>query len=101
MTVNGIKQLETIAPQHAAQSGHAPDAEGLEATDKVSTGKLVHLEQMTVAARATVGATRALDLQRLADAVKSGQYFPSPDQIAQHIIDAMRTDEVLRQMMAQ
>lgn len=50
-------------------------------------------------ARATVSASRAARVEEIVSAVRSGQYYPSPQQIAQKLVNEAEVEAHLRVLM--
>ena len=50
-------------------------------------------------ARATVDASRASRVEEVVSAVRSGQYYPSPQQIAQKLVNEAEVEAHLRTLM--
>jgi anti-sigma28 factor (negative regulator of flagellin synthesis) len=86
------------APRVAAGSGQADQVEqkpiikdkvSMPATDRAALD----------AVQATVSSSRAARVQEIINAVKSGQYYPSPQQIAQQLVSDAEVEARLRAML--
>lgn len=68
--------------------------------DKVSVSTPA-TEAAVDAARQSVAASRSARVQEIITAVRSGQYYPSPQQIAQKLVSEAEVDARMRVMLAQ
>lgn len=91
--------VPAAAPRVVAGSGQAEQLEQKPAVkDRVS----ITTPQQTAAleaVRSTVSAGRAQRVQEVINAVKSGQYYPSPQQIAQQLVSEAEVEARLRAML--
>ena len=97
-----MKITDTPAVAVAAVSTRAaqtPEPEPKEVADKVSMGT-PQQEATIQGARATVDATRQVRIQEIVSAVRSGQYYPSPQQIAQKLVNEAEVEARVRAMLA-
>jgi len=69
------------------------------ARDKVSITS-PQQEAAVAAVRAMVSSSRAQRIQEVINAVKSGQYYPSPQQIAQQLVGDAEVEARLQAMLA-
>jgi anti-sigma28 factor (negative regulator of flagellin synthesis) len=83
----------------AQGSGQTEQLEQRPVADKV-TVSTPSSESAIDAARLSVSSARASRVQEIVNAVRSGQYYPSPQQIAQSLVTAAEVDARLRAMMA-
>lgn len=83
----------------AQGSGQAEQVEKKPVEDKVSVSSPA--EQAAIdGARAAVSSSRASKVQEIVNAVRSGQYYPSPQQIAQRLVSEAEVEARLRALMA-
>jgi anti-sigma28 factor (negative regulator of flagellin synthesis) len=91
--------VPAAASRVVAGSGQAEQLEQKPAVkDRVS----ISAPQETAALeslRSTLSAGRAERVQQIINAVKSGQYYPSPQQIAQQLVSEAEVDARLRAML--
>lgn len=67
--------------------------------DKVSVSSPA--EQAAIdAARQSVSSSRSAKVQEIVNAVRSGQYYPSPQQIAQRLVSEAEVEARLRAILA-
>lgn len=89
------------APRVAQSSGQTKQLEARPSEDvqdkvSVSTIDSAALE----AARASVSDSRSTRVQEIVNAVRSGQYYPSPQQIAQKLVSEAEVEARLRALLA-
>jgi anti-sigma28 factor (negative regulator of flagellin synthesis) len=92
-------QIVPLAAQRAASASDKASASATEPKEKVS----VSSPSDAVALRAAEGAaaaSRAQRVQEIISAVKSGQYYPSPQQIANQLVSEAEIDAKLRALLA-
>ncbi len=90
--------VPAAASRVVAGSGQAEQLEQKPAVKdrvSISTQQTSSLESL----RATLSAGRAERVQQIINAVKSGQYYPSPQQIAQQLVSEAEVDARLRAML--
>lgn len=88
----------TAASPRAAQAvSQQKDAEAVQ--DKVSVS-VAQDGAAVEAASQSVSSSRAARVQEIVKAVQSGQYYPSPQQIAQQLVSEAEVEARLRAMMA-
>ncbi|MCU0700539.1 MAG: flagellar biosynthesis anti-sigma factor FlgM [Myxococcaceae bacterium] len=100
MKVNDQKagQIVPLAAQRAASSSEKAPTSATEPTEKVS----VSSSSDAVALRAAEGAaaaSRAQRVQEIISAVKNGQYYPSPQQIANQLVSEAEIEAKLRALL--
>lgn len=98
-----MKLNETLAATtpSAAPRVASPDRASKEVKDKVSVEASSKLDSGAVeAARAAVAASRNDRVQEIVAAVRSGQYYPSPQQIAQKLVSEAEVEARLRALLA-
>lgn len=89
------------APSTASRSTTAPvadEAPSVGPQDKVSLRSLAD-DRAIAAAQAAAGTSRLARVQEVVNAVKSGQYFPSPQQIAQKMVSEAEVNTQIRTLM--
>jgi anti-sigma28 factor (negative regulator of flagellin synthesis) len=92
--------VPAAAPRVVAGSGQAEAApEKVAAKDKVSI-TTPQQDAALDAVKVTVASGRAARIQEIINAVKSGQYYPSPQQIAQQLVGDAEVEARLRAMLA-
>jgi anti-sigma28 factor (negative regulator of flagellin synthesis) len=91
--------IPAAAPRMVAGSGQADAAERPAAKDKVSITSPQH-DAAVEAVRVTVASGRAARIAEIINAVKSGQYYPSPQQIAQQLVGDAEVEARLRAMLS-
>lgn len=98
MKVNDLSTPSAVSSS-APRSTPAPTRETPEASpqDKVSLRSLAD-DRAIAAAQAVVANGRFAKVQEVINAVKSGQYFPSPQQIAQQLVTEAEVDSRLRSL---
>jgi len=89
------------APRVAQSTGQTKQLEARPSEDvqdkvTVSTVDTASLE----AARASVSDSRSSRVQEIVNAVRSGQYYPSPQQIAQKLVSEAEVEARLRALLA-
>ncbi len=84
----------------AQSSGQTEQVEEKQVKDKVSVSA-PRAEAALEAARASVSSSRTARVQEIINAVQSGQYYPSPSQIAQKLVSEAEVEARMRAMMAQ
>lgn len=97
-----MKLNETLAattPTAAPKVAQAEARPAKEVKDKVSVTSSPDSGAVD-AARAAVAASRNDRVQEIVAAVRSGQYYPSPQQIAQKLVSEAEVEARLRAMMA-
>lgn len=101
MKVNETPVAVPAATQRVvAGSGQAEQLEQKSAVkDKVSIST-PQQEAALEAVKATVSSGRAQRVQEIINAVKSGQYYPSPQQIAQQLVSEAEVEARLRALLA-
>lgn len=82
----------------AVTTGAAQPPERKEVKDKVSVST-PQQEAAVQAAVASVAASRSARVQEIVSAIRSGQYYPSPQQIAQKLVSEAEIDARIRAMM--
>ena len=87
-------QVPSVAGRVAQGSGAKNEVEPKDRVS-VNTAELAALD----AAHATSDAARDAKVQQVIAAVKSGQYYPSPRQIAQQIVSEAEIEAKLRSML--
>ncbi|MDX2010864.1 MAG: flagellar biosynthesis anti-sigma factor FlgM [Myxococcaceae bacterium] len=100
MKVNDQKagQIVPLAAQRAASANEKTPASATEPKEKVS----VSSSSDAVALRAAEGAAaagRAQRVQEIISAVKNGQYYPSPQQIANQLVSEAEIEAKLRALL--
>ena len=100
MKVNETPVTVPVAPQRIVSgSGQADQLEQkTEVADRVSISTPQESAAME-AVRATVASGRAQRVQEIINAVKSGQYYPSPQQIAQQLVSQAEIEARLRALL--
>ena len=88
-----------LAAVPAVSTRSAQSAEQKEVKDRVSFST-PQGEAAIQTARAAVDANRASRVEEVVNAVRSGQYYPSPQQIAQKLVSEAEVEAKLRAMMA-
>jgi anti-sigma28 factor (negative regulator of flagellin synthesis) len=92
--------VPAAAPRVVAGSGQADAVqEKPAAKDKVSIPSPQQNAALE-AVRATVASSRAARIAEIISAVQSGQYYPSPQQIAQQLVGDAEVEARLRAMLA-
>jgi anti-sigma28 factor (negative regulator of flagellin synthesis) len=92
--------VPAAATRVVAGSGQADaPADAPAAKDKVSI-TTPQQEAALAAVQAMVTSSRAQRIQEVINAVKSGQYYPSPQQIAQQLVGDAEVEARLRAMLA-
>lgn len=96
-----MKLNETLAASTptAAPKVANPERPAKEVKDKVSVSSSLDTGAVD-AARAAVAASRNDRVQEIVAAVRSGQYYPSPQQIAQKLVSEAEVEARLRAMLA-
>jgi anti-sigma28 factor (negative regulator of flagellin synthesis) len=92
--------LATTTPTAAPRAAAADARPAKEVKDKVSVASSHDPSAAVDAARAAVAASRNDRVQEIVAAVRSGQYYPSPQQIAQKLVSEAEVEARLRAMMA-
>lgn len=83
----------------AQGSGQAEQVEQKPVEDKVSVS--TPAQQAAVdAARQSVSSSRSAKVQEIITAVRNGQYYPSPQQIAQKLVSEAEVEARLRAILA-
>ena len=82
----------------AVSTRNAQSAEQKEVKDRVSFST-PQGEAAIQSARATVDATRAARVEEVVNAVRSGQYYPSPQQIAHKLVSEAEVEAQLRALI--
>lgn len=93
MKVNDQKAGQ-IVPLAAQRVATADKAAAPEPKEKVSVSPSVSVDLQAAQGAATAG--RAQRVQEIINAVKNGQYYPSPQQIANQLVSAAEIDAKLR-----
>jgi anti-sigma28 factor (negative regulator of flagellin synthesis) len=88
-----------LAAVPAVSTRNAQSAEQKEVKDRVSLST-PQGEAAIRLARSAVGARHAARVEEVVSAVRSGQYFPSAQQIAQKLVSEAEVETQLRAMMA-
>jgi anti-sigma28 factor (negative regulator of flagellin synthesis) len=98
MKVNDQKsgQIVPLAAQRVAAANEKADTKA--PAEKVSVSSAVD-EVALRAAQAAASASRAQRVQEVISAVKNGQYYPSPQQIANQLVSAAEIEAKLRALM--
>lgn len=91
--------VPAAATRVVAGSGQADSAEAPAAKDKVSI-TTPQQEAALAAVQAMVSSSRAQRIQEVINAVKSGQYYPSPQQIAQQLVSDAEVQARLQALLA-
>ncbi|MFO0599124.1 MAG: flagellar biosynthesis anti-sigma factor FlgM [Myxococcaceae bacterium] len=94
-----ISETQAAVPGAATRIAQGSPSASKEVEDKVSVSRR-HEEVAVEAARASVAAGRADRVQEIVAAVRSGQYYPSPQQIAQKLVSEAEVEARLRALMA-
>ncbi len=89
--------VSSVAPR-ATTASVADEAPSVGPQDKVSLRSLAD-ERAIAAAQAAAGSGRLAKVQEVINAVKSGQYFPSPQQIAQQMVSEAEVTTQIRSLM--
>ena len=88
----------TAASPRAAQTvGQQKEAEAVQ--DKVTVSSSQETAAVEAAAQ-SVSSSRSARVQEIIRAVQSGQYYPSPQQIAQQLVSEAEVEARMRAMMA-
>lgn len=99
-----MKLNETLAastPSAAPRVAASTDRSSKEVKDKVSVASTSAADSGAVeAAKAAVAASRNDRVQEIVAAVRSGQYYPSPQQIAQKLVSEAEVEARLRALLA-
>ena len=101
MKINESLPVQVTAPTSRV-NGDA-DSQNLEQAKPVQDKVSVTSSQERAAvdaARAAVSSSRAQHVQEIIKAVKSGQYYPSPQQIAQRLVNEAEIEARVRAMMS-
>ncbi len=96
MKVNDLSSPSAVSSV-APRSSPTPASEAPEASpqDKVSVRSLAD-DRAIAAAQAAAANGRFAKVQEVINAVKNGQYFPSPQQIAQQLVNEAEVDSRMR-----
>lgn len=87
-----------IVPLSAQRTATAPEpAVAAGPAEKVSVTKSTEVDLM--AAQSVASSGRAQRLQEVINAVKSGQYYPSPQQIANQLVSQAEIEAKLRSLL--
>ncbi len=93
----------TVVPAATARvaqgSGQTEQVEQKQVKDKVSVST-PREEAALDAARSSVASSRSARVQEIISAVRSGQYYPSPQQIAQKLVSEAEVEARIRALMA-
>jgi|GEM_PF-4123075 anti-sigma28 factor (negative regulator of flagellin synthesis) len=93
----------TVVPAATARvaqgSGQTEQVEQKQVKDKVSVSS-PREEAALDAARSSVASSRSARVQEIISAVRSGQYYPSPQQIAQRLVSEAEVEARIRALMA-
>jgi anti-sigma28 factor (negative regulator of flagellin synthesis) len=93
----------TVVPAATARvaqgSGQTEQVEQKQVKDKVSVSS-PREEAALDAARSAVASSRSARVQEIISAVRSGQYYPSPQQIAQKLVSEAEVEARIRALMA-
>ncbi len=93
----------TVVPAATARvaqgSGQTEQVEQKQVKDKVSVST-PREEAALDAARSSVASSRSARVQEIISAVRSGQYYPSPQQIAQRLVSEAEVEARIRALMA-
>ncbi len=93
----------TVVPAATARvaqgSGQTEQVEQKQVKDKVSVSS-PREEAALDAARSSVASSRSARVQEIISAVRSGQYYPSPQQIAQKLVSEAEVEARIRALMA-
>ncbi|MDP1830384.1 MAG: flagellar biosynthesis anti-sigma factor FlgM [Archangium sp.] len=89
----------TVVPAVSSRT-NAQSAEQKEVKDRVSFST-PQGEAAIQRARATTDASRAQRVEEVVNAVRSGQYYPSPQQIAQKLVSEAEVEAHLRVLLSQ
>lgn len=93
-------QVPSLMPTSARASGVTEAKDDSSApVDRVSVSEPAMSSAAMEAARASAASGRAARVQEVIAAVKSGQYYPSPQQIAQQLVTAAEVAAQLRAML--
>lgn len=105
MKVTDTSPVQNVVASRVGESSKAPERE-TETVDRVSvsassetTSQPQLPPEALSAARASIEADRAKRVQEIVSAVKSGQYYPSPQQIAQQLVSAAQLAAEISAMM--
>lgn len=90
--------VPAAATKVVSGSGQAEQLEQKPVKDKVSVP--AQDQAALDAVKATVSAGRSARVQEVINAVKSGQYYPSPQQIAQQLVSEAEVEARIRAMLA-
>lgn len=95
------EQVPALMPTSARASGVTEAKDDSSAPqDRVSVSESSVPSGAVEAARASVAANRSARVQEIITAVKSGQYYPSPQQIAQQLVSAAEVAAQLRALLS-
>lgn len=89
------------APRVAQSSGQSKQLEARPVEDVQDKVSVSTIDSAAVdAARAAVSDSRSSRVQEIINAVRSGQYYPSPQQIAQKLVSEAEVEARLRALLA-
>ena len=99
MKVNDVKDVSPV--REAAPVAKVSSPVGAPVRDRVSTTRSLEANSALQSAQRSAGTQRLARLQQLDQAVKSGQYKPSPTQIADSIVEDATLTSRLQEMLRQ
>lgn len=93
-----INDTHTAVPLQSTTTQAAP-ARAREEQDRVSLERTKALEADINQAKASAGASRAAQLQALENAIRNGTFKPSPQQLAEKLLQSAELDARLRSLL--
>lgn len=93
-----INDTHTAVPVQSATTQAAP-ARAREEQDRVSFERTRALEADIDQAKVSAGASRAARLQALEAAIRNGTFKPSPQQLAEKLLESAELDARLRALL--
>jgi negative regulator of flagellin synthesis FlgM len=93
-----INDTHTAVPLQSTATQAAP-ARAREEQDRVSLERTKALEADLAQAKASAGASRAAQLQALEAAIRNGTFKPSPQQLAEKLLQSAELDARLRALL--
>lgn len=100
MKVKDVGETRRVDPSGAAESRRTrTDASPVAADDKVTVESKDEVAAAVDAARQAAGQGRAVRLEEIEAAIRSGTFQPDPQRIAQRILDDAAVTVMLQSMM--
>ncbi|MEW6433351.1 MAG: flagellar biosynthesis anti-sigma factor FlgM [Myxococcota bacterium] len=94
-----VHDTPTTAPLLTTTSPQAAPARAAEERDRVSLERTKRLEAEVDRAKVSAGAARAAQLEALAAAIRNGTFKPSPQQLAEKLLQSAEIDARLRALL--